>query len=425
MNASASPPWRVCLVTDVYPPVCGGSGWSTHALARVLLARGHQVSVVLIDPSLVDVVTRTHEGVDVTHVGVRSGRRSLRARLGTRDYAYDILVRFLDTYLSENPSDVVHAQHLQSGPPSVAAGHAHGLATVVTVRDYWPVCLHGTSWWGGRVCEGCTTDALTGCMSEYWGWPRPASRVMVHWARGRLRARAMGLASAHKVLTVSNAVKRRIQAHLPGTELSVVPNIVDPQVVERVADAHATGCPREPFLLAAGKLQPTKGFDMLLSALATTGCATPVLIAGDGPSRSVLEAQAKRTKVSVSFLGWIAHDRLLALQRAANAVLLPSAWNEPLSRVVLETMALGTPVVAWDRGGNPEIIESGISGWLVRDSVDLAEVLELLAIPDQRRRVGEAGRFRVGQRFAPEAVYPQVAAVYAGAIERAAAGRAR
>ena len=103
--------------------------------------------------------------------------------------------------------------------------------------------------------------------------------------------------------------------------------------------------------------------------------------------------------------------------------LLPSAWNEPLARVALETMALGTPVVAWNRGGNPEIIESGINGWLVSDSGDLEEALRSLASAECRRRVGEAARTRVEERFSPDAVYSQVKAVYTAALEKS--GRVR
>ena len=421
MTAETSPAWRVCLVTDVYPPDCGGSGWSTHALARVLIDRGHQVSVVSVEPTRADVVTRTYHGVNVTDVGVHAAHRNIRARLGAPDYSYRTLERFLDQLFREDPAiDVVHAQHLHSGPPAVAVGNTHGRATVVTVRDYWPVCLHGTSWWGKAVCNGCTTRNLTGCMSEYWKWPSPVSRVMVGWAGRRLDARASGLAAAGKVLTVSHTVKNRIHDQLPGADLSIVPNIVDPGHVERIAMAHTDDVLQEPYWLAAGKLQPTKGFDLLLSNLAEVASSRrmPVLVAGDGPSRAALESQARASDLRVTFLGWVDHDRLLGLQRGAEAVLLPSAWNEPLSRVVLETMALGTPVIAWNRGGNQEIIESGVNGWLVSDSRDLDKALKSLASAGRRHEVGEAARARVQERFSPDAVYPQVAAVYAAALEK-------
>ena len=78
--------WRIWLVTDVYPPDCGGSGWSTHALALALVDRTHRVEVISLNPGRTDVARRSYEGIDVAEVGTRSARRSLRRRLGARDY---------------------------------------------------------------------------------------------------------------------------------------------------------------------------------------------------------------------------------------------------------------------------------------------------------------------------------------------------
>ena len=411
----------MCLVTDVYPPDCGGSGWSTHALARVLVGRGHQVSVVALDPARTDVVTRTYDGVAVTDVGVHAARHSVRERIGARDYTYRTLARFLDRFLRTNRSiDVVHAQHLHSGPPSVAVGNALGRATVVTVRDYWPVCLHGTSWWGETVCQGCTTQNLAGCMSEYWGWPRPVSRVMGGWARKRLDARASGLAAADKVLSVSQAVKNRGPRPAPGRR----PHGHTQHGGFAVCRAHC--------LSPSGRLTSGAVHAGRWQTAADQGLRPTVVgpVRGGGvtthdDSRSGRRSKSRRAREAGSGLP-VAGDvsrmggprETTRLQHRAEAVLLPSAWNEPLSRVALETMALGTPVVAWNRGGNPEIIESGVNGWLVSEPGDLDEALKSLDSPGRRRMVGDAARARVGEHFSPDAVCSQVEAVYSAALEK-------
>ena len=415
--------WSVWLVTDVYPPDCGGSGWSTHALARTLLSHGHRTSVIAMDPACTEVTHRRFEDVEVTEVGVRSGRRSPRRRLGARDYAYDILTRYLARRLSTEPDvDILHAQHLHSGPPTVDVGRAHARATIVTIRDYWPVCLHGTSWWGGTICDGCTTSGLTGCMTEYWHWPRPAARLMVGWARRRLSARQRGVADAHRVLAVSDAVRRRIASDLPGVHLSVVPNMVDPERLDVAASSLVVCQPKTPYLLTAGKLVPTKGFDLLLSALAEVSSGLPLVVAGDGPMKETLDRQARGLGLDVRFRGWVAHDELLRLQRDARAVVIPSAWNEPLSRLILETLGLGTPVIAWARGGTPEIIDSGSNGWLVETPADLGAALGALESDDRRRQVGLAGRARVMATYAPNVVYPAMQGVYAAALAEVGRG---
>jgi len=412
--------WRVWLVTDVYPPGCGGSGWSTHALARVLRDRGHRVSVIGTDPSHSSVRERRYEDIEIAEVGMQAAHRDPRRRLGARDYSYRVLRDYLETRLRREPDvDILHAQHLHSGPPAIDVGRAQGRATVVTLRDYWPVCLHGTSWWGSTTCDGCSTANLTSCMQEYWKWPRPLARLMVGWARRRLDARQAGVRAAHAVIAVSYAARQRIERDLSGTTVSVVPNMVDPALLEATAAAAPETDAESPYLLTAGKLQPTKGFNLLLDALAEVGSLMPVLIAGDGPMRRALEEQARALRVPARFLGWVDHDRLVRLQKDAHAVVLPSAWDEPLSRIVLETMALGVPVVAWARGGNPEMIEPGVSGWLVRRAEDLARAMGELASPDRRHEVALGAKRRIASRYTPDVVYPAVAAAYEAALERA------
>lgn len=403
-------------------------------MAQALLEQGHRVSVIGTDARGSDVRERRYEGVDITEVGIGAARRDPRRRLGANDYAFRVLADYLDARVRREPDvDILHAQHLHSGPPAIRVGQSHGRATVLTVRDYWPVCLHGTSWWGSRRCSGCSTVNLTGCMREYFGWPRPLARVMVPWAHRRLDARKRGVVAAHAVLAVSEFTRRRLERDVPGAAMSVVPNMVDPARIEATArsaaaaSALAEGAPGraaagQPYLLAAGKLQPTKGFDLLLTALAEAGCKTSVLIAGDGPMRGALEEQARTLQLPVQFLGWVAHDELLRLQRDAWAVVLPSAWDEPLSRIVLETMALGVPVIAWARGGNPEMIEPGTSGWLVDDARDLAAALSELASPERRREVAREAKQRAIERYTPDVVYPAVEAAYQAALQKA--GRA-
>lgn len=412
--------WRVWLVTDVYPPDCGGSGWSTHALARVLLNRGHKPHVIVVEPTRNGVTHRNFEQIEIAEVGVRAAHRNPWRRLGSHDYTYGVLSDYLSQRLTENPDvDILHAQHLHSAPPTIHVGRVHGLATVVTVRDYWPVCLHGTSWWGSADCKGCSASNLTHCMTEYWNWPRPLARLMVGWSRRRLGTRRGAVAAAHRIIAVSSAVRRRIEGELPGARLSVLPNMVDPDVLATAASGGVPTSHQAPYLLTAGKLVPTKGFDLLISALAEIGHAPPLVVAGDGPSRRDLEEQSRALGVATTFCGWVGHDQLLRMQRDAHAVVVPSAWQEPLSRFVLETLGLGTPVIAWARGGTPEIIESGLNGWLVDQTADLAAALSQLESPARRRQVGLAGRARVLNTYAPDVVYPGLAEVYAGAMSEA------
>jgi glycosyltransferase involved in cell wall biosynthesis len=90
----------------------------------------------------------------------------------------------------------------------------------------------------------------------------------------------------------------------------------------------------------------------------------------------------------------------------------PSLWPEPLSRVLLEGLALGTPVAAMDTGGTREILTDGESGLIVAKASALGEAVARLATDAPlRARIVAAARERA-RAFGPETLVPRYEAVY-------------
>lgn len=159
------------------------------------------------------------------------------------------------------------------------------------------------------------------------------------------------------------------------------------------------------LVMTVAALIPQKGVADLLTAAPQVLQHEPkafFVIVGDGPLRNVLEHQAEAGGIAsrVRFTGLRSDvHRLLAL---AEAVVVPSVWQEPAGLVVLEAMASGKPVIATRVGGIPEYIEEGVSGVLVEPNRPdrIADALcRLLVFPDQAREMGRAGRKRVLERF--------------------------
>ncbi|MEA3409666.1 MAG: glycosyltransferase, partial [Candidatus Eisenbacteria bacterium] len=100
-----------------------------------------------------------------------------------------------------------------------------------------------------------------------------------------------------------------------------------------------------------------------------------------------------------------------------------TSLKEGCSNVVLESMAAGCPLVVTNVGGNRELVESGVTGYLVPpgDAAGIARhVLELLRDPDLRRRMGEAGRDRARARFSAERMVEDTVAFYLSVLEKRA-----
>ncbi len=207
-------------------------------------------------------------------------------------------------------------------------------------------------------------------------------------ALGRLTARVADLVLAPSAATVAE-LRRDYRVR----DAAVVPNVTGGLEIESSVEEEPPG-----YLLFVGRLRIRKGVEVLLEALPA---GARLLIAGDGEHRGSLESKAEP---AVKFLGRCDAARVRGLLRGAAALVVPSIY-EGMPLVILEAMEAGVPVVASRVSGIPEVVEDGVTGWLVppEDPRALAAALsEALEDPGEARRRGEAGRRRVEERFRPQ-----------------------
>lgn len=167
----------------------------------------------------------------------------------------------------------------------------------------------------------------------------------------------------------------------------------------------------ELVLGSVGRLTDQKGHRYLLEALRRLDRRdVRVLIAGEGPLRDELERLAGG--LPVTFLGQ--RDDVPRLLAALDVFVFPSEF-EGLPFTLLEAMAAGVPVVASDVDGNRDAVEDEVTGILVppRDPRALADAIgRQLERPDERARLGEAGRRRAAEVFSLERMVERTQAVY-------------
>ena len=156
-----------------------------------------------------------------------------------------------------------------------------------------------------------------------------------------------------------------------------------------------------PLLLYVGRLTAWKGVDDLLRALRAAP-GVRLLVAGDGPEEARLLDLAGSEGVGgrVTFLGRVDRAQLALYFRAADYTALYSGY-EGLSHVLLESLLAGTPVIASDKGGNPEVVRHGENGLLVpyTDPDALAGAIRAAFENDTRARLA-AGIAQGMERFA-------------------------
>ncbi|HEX5854166.1 MAG TPA: glycosyltransferase [Thermoanaerobaculia bacterium] len=172
-----------------------------------------------------------------------------------------------------------------------------------------------------------------------------------------------------------------------GDRARVIPGWVDDRfrpATDRGAEKAQLGLPDDrPTLFTLRRLVPRMGLDLLLWAcgrLARRGRTFCLAIAGEGPLRSLLEAQVRKEGLGeiVVFLGRVSDADLPRWYAAADAFVLPTSALECFGLIALEAMASGRPVLATPAGAIPEVVGRFEPAWLAREvSVDaLEEVLE-------------------------------------------------
>ena len=173
----------------------------------------------------------------------------------------------------------------------------------------------------------------------------------------------------------------------------------------RLLGAIENGVPENPFALATrkrnialilGRICPEKGFHDAIEAARLA--QMPLLIAGEvfawpAHRRYFDERIAPRLDAQVRFVGVLRKARKLRMLAAARCVLIPSRAPETSSLVAMEALAAGTPVIAYPSGALPDIVDHGVTGYLVRDARAMAEAMAACGRIDPRA-CREAARTR-------------------------------
>ena len=409
---------RVLLATDAFPPVCGGSGWSTYELARGLRDLGHEVMVVQVYAGTPEASDHSYDAFRVRAVGLPAPRVPFVRNYVRNERLWRRAAASLREMAVEASADVIHAQHVLSGPAAVEAAASLAAPVVCTVRDYWPVCywstlIHDPASPG--LCPGCSPRMMMRCLRPRAGAAWSLTLPFIPYMRANLARKQRALSRADAVVAVSSAIARDLRERAPlmaGVRMETIPNPVDVAGIRR--DAAAAAPPMKgPYAVFVGKLEQNKGVDFLLPAVDRAALAWPLVIIGDGARRASMEAEAVRTSRDARFLGWVDRPRAMAWLAHASVLVFPSYGPESLSRVLLEAAALGVPIAAMDTGGTADIIEHNVTGLLSATPAELGDHVARLAADRQLAdRLSRRAREHVEQHFDTPVVAGRVEALY-------------
>jgi glycosyltransferase involved in cell wall biosynthesis len=356
---------RILYVTAHYPPdFTSGATLQLRRIAQHAAAAGHEVAVLsgAIARGLADGDTRTEtvDGVTVHWIGTAD-----RIDDGDdRNWLNPAATAYAEAVMDRWRPDVVHAHVLQTlGAGPLAAAARRGIATVLTMHDFW--------WWCARLflvdrdlrpCPLVTTDSDCACA-------RSAA-----WRRERAERLDADLAAVDQVLAPSAVFRDVLVANgLAAERVEVDENDVDAESASAPPPAPATD---DVNFVYVGGDHPLKGRDVMLGAVRRLRRRRGWRLTMYGTSRPARRWRWRRVRFEPPY----APDRTGAVLGAADVMVIPSVARESFSLAAREALAAGLAVITSDCLGPTEVVEDGVNGLIVplADDAGLAGAMERL-----------------------------------------------
>ena len=391
---------KVMLVAPNYPPeFAGGTEQVVVRLARGLADRGHEVTVFAgsrkrLPQTRLD--REEHDGIVVW--------RSLR-----HDVYEDVIDihdaecdEVWDRLLAEVRPDVVHVHHWANlSNALVAIAARRGIASVVSLHDFWATCSRFFRLPAGAeaFCEELErADVCVPCNTTDDPIERGEKEAALQMRKAALR-QELGLATAwivpgeghrHRLARFEafpTDAAEKVHVVAPATEIEGRWEPGDDDA-DRIVVAHW------------GNLSPVKGIEVLARACAKSRHAARLALRliGRGSSDDwLLDLETMAGAARVEFVGAYDATNLAARLVGAHFACFPSLAHETHSLVVDEALALGLPMIVSDRGAMPERV--GGRGLVVTAADDdaLAEALDRLVAPDERRRLRDGAPAKIAR----------------------------
>ncbi|HYN80287.1 MAG TPA: glycosyltransferase family 4 protein [Gemmatimonadaceae bacterium] len=402
-------PLRFCFPTTFYPPYSfGGDAVGVQRLARALVRRGHEVTVVY-NKDAYRLLTNGKEPRGVTsddgvHVIGLESEVGWLAPVLTQQTGHPMAnARRLRSILDDGRFDVInfHNTSLIGGPGIFSYGR--GATKLYMAHEHWLVCPTHVLWRHNR--ELCDERQCLRCQLVYrrppqwWRWTGLMRRELQH-LNGFIAMSEFSRAKHHEFgfPHEMEVVPYFLADPGPGPEAAV-------PVFER---RHA-----RPYFLFVGRLEKIKGLDDVIPLFHDYEDAD-LLIAGDGNYEGHLRELAA-SNPRVVFLGRVPFERLRAYYQHAVATVVPSVCYETFGIILIESFRQKTPVIARRLGPFPEIVERAHGGELFGSESELvAAMRRLQGDTDYRNRLAESAYRASIDVWSESAVIPRYLEVVEG-----------
>lgn len=313
--------------------------------------------------------------------------------------------------LRDHKIDIAHFhifQH-QISPSVFGPLRKAGVPLVLTLHDLKPICPSYLMYTNGHTCEACKGHKFYNCVLNSCT-KNSRFKSMVNMVEMYFHYLMGYYQNIDRYIAVSGFYRQKmIEFGFPPEQIVHIPNFIDTEKFQYSGRDEGYG-------LYFGRLSHEKGLTTLLEACAANR-DIPMVIAGTGPSEEALRTKAQAMGLDhVSFVGYQSGQALIDLLENASFTVLPSECYENCPMSILESLAVGTPVIGSRSGGIPELIEEEQDGFSFEtgNTEDLREKMsQLWSNKSLRLEMGKRGAEKIKSQYSPEIHYESLVSVYA------------
>jgi glycosyltransferase involved in cell wall biosynthesis len=349
---------KFLFTTSFYPPYhIGGDAVHVQYLAKELANQGHDVHVLhSLDAYYLKrkvVPQKTVDQIKTYEISTRFKRTAYQAYFcgSCCDKKFTFLLKQI------NP-DVVHHHNISLLGYTLLKKKSYYL-NLYTAHDYWLICQkNDLTKYNNTLCEKptCFTCSMK-CKKAYQLWRKKSSYKD-------------SFEDIDLLIAPSKYLRDRLMERIALKSL-VIPNFV-PTPPELISNSSFSN-----FFLYAGVLEKHKGILNLIETFSSNQINSKLVIVGDGTLKKYISVfiKLKNLQSKIIVLGWVDKNILYSLLKDANALILPSIWPENSPLITLEALSVGTPVIASNNGGLPEIVDKVDSGLVFDTLAKLEDIL--------------------------------------------------
>ncbi len=328
---------------------------------------------------------------------------------------YNKMINAIDDF----KPDIIHLNNFQRqlSASVVSAANKRNIPIVFTAHDVQAICPAITMLDNdGNICEKCMKGRYCNCIKKKCNKGSTLKSVIGAIEGKYYRSKKIYTKKIDRIITPTNFYKDKfVEDGVESSKLIAIHNFIE-------FEDYNCEIENENYALYLGRLSKEKGILNLLQAIEKID-EGKLYIAGDGPEKENIKEIIKEKKLEnrVQMLGFLNKEQVKDIVRKCKFVVVPSIWYENCPYSVLETLAIGKPIVGSNIGGIPELVQNEKTGLLFEpNSVeDLSNKMKILFEDDERAsQYGKHAKEFAKTEFDKNKYYENIINIYKDVINK-------